>query len=514
MRKHLIYELANNKQYFISSLFISIYVFLPQVFIAHSLEQILGVLVSFFILFLISKVNKAIFLFLFLFTLLANSLLLHIVYNWGNDAIRERIQAALLSPEHEMIEYLLTYLNFSDLFISFYFFFGIYLLYNRFIRTHNTYKKIKVISISLLLALLFILNSLSLAGGVIPFKYINILITANEWKAIVDKRKKYLKNHEKVKNTLQKENLLYDKIIIIMGESVNKHHMEAYGYNIPNTPFLSKLLQQNNSVKFNVIAPTNLTRYSVPIALTDTPLEHFYDFITSESIISNFKKYGYTTYWLSNQYQAGMHDSYVSSLAAEADYSEIKNFVFEDDGNADSELDIVLVDHLKKINKNNKELYIFHLLGSHFKYPKRYSTDHALFPNPKNITEEYDNTIFYTDYVLNEIYNKFKNTKSLFIYVSDHGEVVNEKKSGHGFFPAYKDEYDIPLIIHSREYSERLLKLKIENKKHLFNMEDFNHIIKYLAGIDSNLTAMKHNTKVFVLDPKNIIDYYKIDKFK
>lgn len=300
-----------------------------------------------------------------------------------------------------------------------------------------------------------------------------------------------------------------------MGEAVNKKHMGVYDYNISTTPFLSNLLQQKNSFKFDVIAPTNQTRFSVPIALTDATVKHFYDFITSKSIISDLKEYGYKTYWLSNQFVVGKHETYISSIASEADYIKISNSKYLY-GMSGVKFDIVLLDYLKQINLNNndKEVYFFHLLGSHTQYSKRYPAAHALFSNPKNIIEEYGNTIFYTDHIINEIYNKFKDKKLLLLYLSDHGEVVNIKKNGHGNFRPYQDEYDIPLIIHSSEHNEKLLKLKIENEKHLFNMEDFNHIVQYLTGIDNNITEISHNPKVFTVEPINIIDYRELNKFE
>ncbi len=508
-------ELFENKKYFALSLFISVYVFIPLIIVNSSLRELSIILLSFIVLFLISKVSKVIFLLVSIFNLLANSIILHISMHWGNSNLSTRIEVALQSPDHEISEYLSTYLNIIDAFILFYFIFGIYLLYHLFRRYKHTYKILKISSLSLLGLIMLILSSASHIQGVIPYRYVNWIINSNEWRSIVSKRKEYLKKSENQKISYSGENLLYDKIVIIMGESANKNQMGIYGYKNSTTPFLSDLLQQANSFKFdNVIAPTNQTRYSIPIALTDATVEHFYDFITSQSIISDFKEYGYKTYWLSNQYAMGAHDTYVSSIADEADYVKIENYI--DDDGKEAGFDMILLDRLNQINidSNDKELYVFHLLGSHFQYAKRYPSTTALFPNPENIIEEYDNTIFYTDYVINKIYDKFKDTKLLFIYLSDHAEVVNMKKYGHGYSPSYQDEYDIPLIIHSSEYNKKLLKIKDENKKSLFNMESFNHIVKDLAGIDKNTSNISQSSKVLVSDPINIVDYNKINKFK
>ncbi len=506
-------ELYSNKIYFLFSLFISVYVFLPQFITSNGLMSLIGAFVSCIVLFLLSKINKIIFILISFFTLLTNSILLHIVIHWGNSAIDPRIQAALLSPNYETLEYLHTYIGLIEIFISLYFLVGIYLFYRFLLDYKHSYKIIKVTSLSLLLIIVLMLVNLHQIKRLSPYKYIHTLVLANEWKVIVDKRKEYLKkqNHKS-----KAGNLLYDKIIIIMGESVNKHHMGIYDYNISTTPFFSKLLKEKNCFKFdNIIAPSNLTRYAIPLNLTDATVKHFYDFITSRSIIDNFRAYGYKTYWLSNQFAEGMHDSYVSSIAKEADYSNFTNFVYEEGENADTKYDMVLLDQLDKIKTKSttKELFIFHLLGSHFQYRKRYPTSGALFKNPKNSIEEYDNTIYYTDNVINQIYNKFKDTNFLFIYLSDHAEVVNSEKSGHGYFPTYKDEYDIPLVICSSFKNGKLLKLKKENDSLLFNMESFNYIVKYIVDMENNLTKISHDHHILALDPINIINYQNLNTF-
>ena len=504
-------ELSSNKKYFLFSFFISIYVFLPQILASSGIKSIF---VSFIVLFLLAKVNKVIFIIISFFTLVTNIIILHIFIHWGSSAIVPRIQAAMLSPNYETLEYLNTYIGVSEVFIFIYFLVGMYLFYQFLLGYKHSYRIIKTTSISLLLIIVFILVNIHKLKSLLPYTYIDKIALANEWKVIVDKRKEYLKKQIHMKKD---GNLFYDKIIIIMGESVNKHHMSIYDYSVSTTPFLSNLVKQNNTFKFNnIISPSNQTRYSVPLNLTDATVKHFYDFITSKSIIDNFKDYAYKTYWLSNQFSEGMHDSYISSIANESDFSFFTNFVYEHGGYADTQYDLVLLEQLDKIKikKDTKELFIFHLLGSHFQYQKRYPANEALFKKPKNIIEKYDNTIYYTDYVIHQIFNKFKNTKFLFIYLSDHAEVVDLKKSGHGYFPTYKDEYDVPLVIHSSIENNRLLKLKKLNETLLFNMESFNYIVKYLVGMENNLKKISHEPYVIALDPINIENYKVLNAYE
>ena len=289
-------EFKINIKYFYFSFFICIYLFLPYIFIYTSLISIILTLSSFFTIFLISKISKTIFLIIALFTLILNSFAFHIYLHWGNSVITSRLQAALLSPNYETLEYLKTYLSFYDIAIIFYLFLGISLFFF-FIKLTHTYKIFKLLSIFLLLLLLLELNSLNLITNITPFTYVNALIEANSWKNITDKRQTYLDTIVNKNTNLSKNNLNYDKVIIILGESVNKSHLGSYGYNLKTTPFLSTLLKDKNSYKFNnVIAPTNQTRYSIPIYLTDATVENFDNFMTSTSIISDFKIHGYKSY--------------------------------------------------------------------------------------------------------------------------------------------------------------------------------------------------------------------------
>lgn len=502
-------ELVDNKKYFILSCIISTYVFISLFITVTTIKGMIAIVASIVILFIISKISKIIFILFAIMTLLINSAILHIGLHWGNTTIMSRIEVAALSPKSESIEYLMTYLNMIDIFILFYIVIGIFLIYKLLTQLKHSYKIVKVLSLFFLSIVLFILYNLNLIKNVRSYNFIKQYINVVDIEKILE-RKNYLANLNHDLTNLNND-LHYDKIVIIMGESANKHHMSAYNYSIKTTPFLDTLLENNNSFKYNVIAPTNQTRYSIPITLTSATVDNFNRFFTTKSIITIFKEYGYRTYWLSNQGKVGMHENYIGTIASEADFEKTANLLY-----VDAKHDAVLIDYLNQINTSDKakEVYFFHMMGSHNAYKKRYPKNSALFKNPKNVIEEYDNTIFYTDNILEKIYSRFKNSKLLFIYLSDHGEVVNVNKHGHGFFPAYQDEYDIPLIVYSSEVNERLIELQNLNKSSLLNMERFNNFIEYIVGIDTNISHISTSSNVFTLKPNNIIDYNMLNKYQ
>jgi glucan phosphoethanolaminetransferase (alkaline phosphatase superfamily) len=119
------------------------------------------------------------------------------------------------------------------------------------------------------------------------------------------------------------------------------------------------------------------------------------------------------------------------------------------------EYDDVLIPVLNKIIHSNeqRQFIVIHTLGSHYNYAHRYPKDYDIFRPSLNdlskyslqevkykqqLVNSYDNSILFTDYVLNnmiEILKQQKQVESFLFYSSDHGEDLFDKncrKSGHG----------------------------------------------------------------------------------
>ena len=169
-----------------------------------------------------------------------------------------------------------------------------------------------------------------------------------------------------------------------------------------------------------------------------------------------------------------------------------------------------------KTNSQN-ELYVLHLIGSHIQYKMRYTKEHMLFTNPIDLEEEYDNTLYYTDYIIKRVFNyflqRFPNEKILFVYISDHGEVVSKNKFGHGFFSPYKDEYDVPFLVYSNIKNSRIDTLYQKNKNRYLNLENLNYMIDYISGIRNDLN-ISYSNKVFSLEPENLFNYDDLKLYK
>ena len=273
---------------------------------------------------------------------------------------------------------------------------------------------------------------------------------------LAKEQKKINQAFEKNKNFkfyAQQQKIKDDKevYVLVIGETSRRENWQLNGYTRNTNPNLSK---QKNLVNFkDMLSISSETRSSLPMILTkklDINV-YRYDF-PEKSIISAFKEAGFKTYWLSTQQKFGAFDTSTSVYAKEADKILFLNRTSYKDAGV---FDDVLIPEFKKIitSDEKKQFIVIHTLGSHYNYMYRYpqSFDHfkpslmelksyslqdQIFQ--KQLLNSYDNSILYTDYVLNQFINildKQINTASFLLYSSDHGEDLFDQgcpKSGHG----------------------------------------------------------------------------------
>ena len=479
---------------FVASLVIS----LPY-FLYSPRQGLMAVLV----LMVLAMLHKIIFLIASIYSLFINSFFMHLVTTWGGDSLVSRIQASYESATYERWEYFKTYIGFTEILMtSGYVIIGLFVIY-------FVVKKLKLSSFarnfSLFVSFLAIFASLlifptleTLKNSQLVHLPLTMYATHNNL-AVINERASFLQTAEDTKVSCPNS---FDKIIFIQGESANKHHLSVYGYERKTTPFFDSI----KPYVFDAVAPANQTRFAIAIELTDATVENFDVFYKTKSIVSLLTSCGYTTHWISNQGKTGEYDTAVTSIAKEADHTYFLNDLDYTtaglDGNVLKTLDSI------DTKTSEKQAFFIHLLGSHFSYADRYPADKALFSGDDVVTQ-YDNSIYYTDWVISEIYKRFPNDNSLYIYLSDHSEVV--QKGGHGYSPSFKSEYEIPLVMWSKE-KERLSTLFEATKGKLINTESLNHIIEYLTGMNDAI-GVSYGKKVLSVIPENVVDYSTLPKY-
>lgn len=294
-----------------------------------------------------------------------------------------------------------------------------------------------------------------------------------------------LTNLQVIKNENTPQN-----IVLIIGESASRDYMSAFSYDlVDTTPWLKSNKSTSEFYFFNnAYSCASSTVPALSHALTTANYYNDISFNESVSIIDIAKKAGYKTYWFSNQSKIGVYDTPITMLAETADISRWVSDVFPKEKNFDE----LLVNFLPEIDLlNNNNFIIFHLMGSHIDYNNRYPQNFQKWSdaNETGRVADFNNSLLYTDYVLEKIYNHFKTNNNLdaLIYFSDHGTNPNRKRhpDGSGF-----SGLRILLVVYlSKKYQTQnpILATTLQNNKNKYFTNDLTfNLICGILNIKSN----------------------------
>ena len=298
-----------------------------------------------------------------------------------------------------------------------------------------------------------------------------------------------------------------EDIVVIIGESFNRHHSSLYGYGLNTNPRLSQL--KHLYVFDDVISPRNLTSSSFKLflSLASTDSLKWYDTPLFPTI---FKKAGYNVTFYSNQYVKELNQNPINVPAAFFYHPKIENFLFSHKNNAWYYYDEGLIDDYKQkrqeVEGNNQNLIMFHLIGQHCRPGNKFPIERAYFKvadyNRAELSTEqlqevadYDNATLYNDSIVNEIIDMYKDKDAIILYFSDHGDEANDYRPHVGResnpiskgAPGLHCQFDIPFLIYLTD-SCRLLHPELERKiaqstHRPFMVDDLPHLLLDIAGI-------------------------------
>ena len=330
---------------------------------------------------------------------------------------------------------------------------------------------------------------------------VRTLKSVNNAILVRDGYKKFI-SESKGKSSILANNSKIKNIVLVLGESASRNHLGIYGYRLNTTPYAKELEKLGYLRTFkDVISPFEATSAVMVRLFTflnyeneeNNEYEH-------ENLIDVMKESGYKTYWISNQDYSGTFGNIEMILSERSDNKIFTRLRASEQLNLsayDEEL-LPLIDKAQK-EKEEKKFIVIHLLGSHCIYNQRYPQNYNKFnkddisvnrtEEKKQIIAEYDNSILYTDYILNSIFKKFKEEDTLIIYLSDHGEDVfdtrdkiwrtNEKVNKH--------TVEVPFFILTNDIFNKKYPDKIDQiDKALtrpYMTDDFIHTILDLADI-------------------------------
>ena len=254
-----------------------------------------------------------------------------------------------------------------------------------------------------------------------------------------------------------------ENLIFVIGESASRGHHSKYGYRLPTTPHLDSI-SSGLYVFTDALASSMLTSVNIPRILTfmsDEPNEkEWYEY---PSVIQLMKKMGYTVGWITNQERTGKFSNLSVILSEDADVVKYVGATDSEDHLMDKYDESLLPPFRDFMGiKDSLKFVCLHLMGSHMDFRYRYPTNRSVFspqdvhkeyPNPwldeskAQLVAEYDNSVHYTDSILNEVISSIKDLPepSALVYLSDHGHTVYDQSDYYG-----RDELsaEVPFMVY------------------------------------------------------------------
>ena len=298
-------------------------------------------------------------------------------------------------------------------------------------------------------------------------------------------------------------------IVLVIGESFNKHHTPLYEKDyLPTTPLLMQQQQKGNLVVYtNAVAPFNFTSNAFKYMFSTWDEESGDEWTRHTLFPAVFKKAGYCVDFYTNQFamaQTDMWDFAGGTVfnhhgLSELQFTHRNPDIFDYDGELLRELPPT--DSLAA----HPTLLIVHLRGQHVKYDNRYPQAYAKFtPNDektpfggetgREIAAHYDNATLYNDAVVNTVFEMLKNTDGIGIFLSDHGEEVYdwrdkyERTNERTITPEVaRYQYEIPLMFYMTDtFKVRhpdVTEAVTTSADRPFISSDLCHLLFYLGGI-------------------------------
>ncbi|WP_288807668.1 phosphoethanolamine transferase [uncultured Mitsuokella sp.] len=274
--------------------------------------------------------------------------------------------------------------------------------------------------------------------------------------------------------------------ILVIGESQNKMHMSAYGYDRETTPWLDSMKKDGHTVFFRDARSCHT--HTVPVLSYALTAKNQYDsrnLTKAVTLIEAAKAAGYETIWISNQVRYGAWDTPTSAIASEADKQEWLN-THVGETTETTAYDGALVDRLANIKPERKTLIVIHLMGNHGSYRDRYPQDAAVFDGDAPV-DLYDNSIRYNDSVVQHIYETAKAMPDFqgLVYCADHADDV-DCNLGHDASHFTQDMTKIPFYMifsdaYVRENPDAVQELKAHEGNRVTNDLLFNEMLAVMG---------------------------------
>ncbi|MBR2103644.1 MAG: phosphoethanolamine transferase [Prevotella sp.] len=270
-------------------------------------------------------------------------------------------------------------------------------------------------------------------------------ITGNEIKRASDVILKY---HDSPVSCVSEDSL---NVVFVIGESCILNHMSVYGYPHDTNPCMMREKEKGNLFLFSdVVSPYQKTSPTIKNLLSCNSMSDGENWSDYPYLPYLFKKAGYNIFFWDNQRdmvkgsgQALSLNSFVYNKKITPVYDKVNDVCFS----YDDELISSFIKSFSLSAGGKYNFVMFHLLGQHLPsrtyYPNNGKYDYFIVDsiqrNEKWITvekkqyiAEFDNATRYNDMVLGKMFDYFRNTRTVILYLSDHGEEVYDYRDTMG----------------------------------------------------------------------------------
>ena len=245
-------------------------------------------------------------------------------------------------------------------------------------------------------------------------------------------------------------------VVLVIGESARKANFQLYGYQRDTNPLLSR---QKELKVYEATSCATYTTAGSKAILEPIDSDDLYELLPNYAFRTGVDVAWRTTNWG----EPPIHiDEYLTDTELADLYPEVNKAY---DG-------ILFAGLRQRIESSpkNKVLIVLHTSTSHGpKYADKYPKEFEVYkPVARNVEEgeknvgmlvnAYDNTIRYTDFLLDSLINTLRSMedwKSAMIFISDHGESLGENKMFMHGLPmrlAPKVQYEIPFLVWTSEH--------------------------------------------------------------
>lgn len=315
-------------------------------------------------------------------------------------------------------------------------------------------------------------------------------------------------------------------VVLVIGESYNKHHSSLYGYPLDTSPRMAAERDSGRLVVMtDAVSTYNLTSSSVKDMLSLNSVadgEYWYERPLWPALM---RSVGWDVAMWDNQRDFLANSIWTFSLNSLLYDPALAAKMYTATNDSTFAYDVQLVENYAGRRGNaTRELVVFHLMGQHTSYDQRYphepqwerfTADSVPLRAPwlddarRHTIASYDNSARYNDYVLSRIVDLCRDRAAVVVMLSDHGEEVydfrdfmerdhNPEKS----WPMLYHENQVPLLVwfsdeYARRWPEKVSAVKTAAARPMM-LDNLGQALMWLAGT----TSLYNNATRNVFSPQ------------